>query len=257
MLIAASKHGRLAELSRGLVVVEGSARLGGGQLDSYAITSDSTAETFLSAVKDNPHPAIAELIDHPGSNEIGRYVGALGVPLARTGPFLGAMGDRIDRSVREHGGTILTSHRVLESHRTPAGLWRSRIRDDIAGSERDVLSHNLVIATGGYQSASEVAAARVAGVPLGERVGERLVTSDEALRLGGLARLCERLAEIRAPRIAIVGASTSALATAALLLKSAIPFGTNALALQRHCKRCATPAKSPSSSMTASLWRSA
>ena len=231
MLIAASKHGRLAELSRGLVVVEGSARLGGGQLDSYAITSDSTAETFLSAVKDNPHPAIAELIDHPGSNEIGRYVGALGVPLARTGPFLGAMGDRIGRIVREHGGTILTSHRVLESHRTPAGLWRSRIRDDIAGSERDVLSHNLVIATGGYQSASEVAAARVAGVPLGERVGERLVTSDEALRLGGIARLCERLAEIRAPRIAIVGASTSALATAALLLKSAIPFGANALAL--------------------------
>nr|WP_066793864.1 DegT/DnrJ/EryC1/StrS family aminotransferase [Sphingomonas soli] len=231
MLISASKQNRLAELAQGLVIVEGSDRLGGGQLGGYAITSDSTAETFLSAVKDNPHPAIAALIEHPGAVEIGRYAGSLGVPLARTGPFLDAMGDRVGQAVRENGGTILTGHQVLEARRTPSGLWQSRVRDRASGAEHDLLSHNLVLATGGYQSPGDVAAARVAGMPLGERVGDRLVLSDDALRIGGVDAIRERLAGHRAPRIAIVGASTSALATATLLLKSGLPLGAGALTL--------------------------
>ncbi|RYE02425.1 MAG: aminotransferase DegT [Sphingomonadales bacterium] len=231
MLISASKQNRLAELARGLTIVEGSARLGGGQLAGYAITSDSTAETFLSAVKDNPHPSVAALAEHPGAVDISRYVGALGVPLARTGPFLDAMGDRIGQVVRDNGGTILTGHHVLDSRRTPFGLWQSRIRDNASGEERDIFSRNLVLATGGYQSPSEVAAALVAGMPLGERAGERLVLSDEALRIGGIDRIRDRLAHHRAPRIAIVGASTSALATATLLLKSGLPLGAGALSI--------------------------
>ncbi len=230
-LIAASKQNRLAELSRGLVIVEGSAKLGGGQLGSYAITSDSTAETFLSAVKNNPHSGIAVLKEHPGAQEIGRYVGALGVPLARTGPFLDAMGQGIGQAVREHGGTVLTSHRVLESRRTATGLWQSRVRDNISGDERDILSRTLVLATGGYQSASEIAAEHVAGMPLGERAGERLLLSDEVLRLGGMDKLRARLAATRSPRIAIVGASTSALAATTLLLKSSLPLGAGAITL--------------------------
>ncbi len=182
-------------------------------------------------MKDNPHAEVAALIQHPSGTEIGKYVGALGVPLARSGPFLDAMGDRIGAVVRDNKGTILTSHRVVESRRTPSGLWQSRVQDTINGTERNILSRNIVLATGGYQSASEVAAARVAGMALGERVGERLILSDDALRIGGMDQLRERLAESRAPRIAIVGASTSALATATLLLKSGIPLGAAALTL--------------------------
>jgi len=232
MLISASKQGRLAELARaGLVVVERGAGLGGGELGSYAITSDSTAETFLSAVRDNPHPEIAALIEHPAGREIARHIGALGVPLARTGPFLEAMGARVAGVVAAQGGTVLTQQEVIESRRTSAGLWESRIRDRTTGAERTILSRNIVVATGGYQSPTEVAAARVAGMPLGERLGERLVLSDEALRLGGIDRLRARLAASRAPRIAIVGASTSALAAAALLLKSGLALGQDALTL--------------------------
>ncbi|HVJ02137.1 MAG TPA: DegT/DnrJ/EryC1/StrS family aminotransferase [Sphingomonas sp.] len=232
MLISASKQDRLAELARaGLVVVERSASLGGGELGSYAITSDSTAETFLSAVKDNVHASIAELMDHPTGREIADYTGALGVPLARTGPFLEAIGARVGQVVTENGGSVLTRHEVVESRRTPAGLWQTRVRDCATGAEHDILSQNIVIATGGYQSPSEVAAAVVAGRPLGERLGSRLILSDEALRLGGIDRLRVRLADVRAPRIAVVGASTSALAAAALLLKSGMPFGEGALTL--------------------------
>jgi dTDP-4-amino-4,6-dideoxygalactose transaminase len=230
-LISASKKGKLRELAAGLAVIERGPSLGAGQLPNYAITSDSTAETFLSAVKDNPEPSIAALIDHPASREIAQYIGKLGVPLSRTGPFLEAMGQRVGAVVTEAGGSMLTGHEVIESRRTAAGLWQTRIRDLASGTERELLSQNIVIATGGFQSASDIAAAPIAGAPLAELAGERLMLCDDMLRTGGMERLRERIAHTRAPRIAIIGASTSAIASAVLLLKSDIPFGAESLSL--------------------------
>jgi hypothetical protein len=231
-LISASKNGKLRALAAsGLAVVERSACLGAGELPGYAITSDSTAETFLSAVKDNPEPTIAALIDHPAAREIARYVGKLGVPLYRTGPFLEAMGQRAGAVVTEAGGDVLTRHEVLHSRRTAAGLWETRIRDLATGTETELLSQNIVVATGGYQSPTDIAAANVAGTPLGTQVGERLMLCDDMLRTGGMDRLRARIAGVRAPRIAIVGASTSAIASAVLLLKSDISFGAESLTL--------------------------
>lgn len=234
MLIAASKQGNLPALADGLVIAERSARLGGGQLDSYAITSDSTAETLLSAAKDNPHPQIAALVDHPGGQDIARHIGKLGVPLARTGPFLDALGARVGEIVTAHNGKLMMQHDVIESRRTADGLWQSRLRDCTTGDEQLVLSHTIVLATGGYQSPQDVAAAKVAGSALGARLGERLLASDGFLRLGGMDALRDRLAGCRAPKIVIIGASTSALAAAALLLKSDIPLGDGALTLMHR-----------------------
>ncbi|WP_227698635.1 DegT/DnrJ/EryC1/StrS family aminotransferase [Sphingomonas hengshuiensis] len=194
MLLSASKQGRLADLAAGLVVVERGVSLGGGQLARYAITSDSTAETFLTAARDNPHPEIAALTEHPSGQEIARHIGRLGVPLARTGAFLEALGDRVGAVVAENGGSLLTGHAVVEARRTPAGLWQARIRDCATGAERTLLARNLVLATGGYQCPDEVASAQVAGMPLGARVGERLVPSDAFLRIGGVDALRARLA---------------------------------------------------------------
>ncbi|NYT39370.1 aminotransferase class I/II-fold pyridoxal phosphate-dependent enzyme [Sphingomonas sp. R-74633] len=230
-LISASKKGKLRELAAGLAVIERRPSLGAGELPGYAITSDSTAETFLSAVKDNPEPSIAALMDHPASREVAQYIGKLGVPLSRTGPFLEAMGQRVGAVVTEAGGSVLTGHEVLDSRRTAAGLWQTRIRDVATGTERELLSQNIVIATGGYQSPTSVAAAPVAGTPLRNQVGERLMLCDDMLRAGGMERLRERIADKRAPRIAIIGASTSAIASAVLLLKSDIPFGAESLSL--------------------------
>lgn len=230
-LISASKKGKLRELGTNLAVIERSSTLGAGELAQYAITSDSTAETFLSAVKDNPEPSIAALMEHPAAREIATYIGKLGVPLYRTGPFLEAMGQRVGAVVTEAGGSVLTRHEVIESRRTAAGLWHTRIRDLATGAERDLLSENIVLATGGYQSPSSIAATPVAGTPLAERVGERLMLCDDMLRTGGMDRLRERIAHTRAPRIAIIGASTSAIASAVLLLKSDIPFGAEGLSL--------------------------
>ena len=122
-------------------------------------------------------------------------------------------------------------HAALESRQTNAGLWQTTGRDSVTGVEHTLLSRHIVLATGGYQHPGDVAAAEVAGQTLGDRLGDRLLPSDGFLRLGGIDRLRARLADRPAPKIAIIGASTSALASAALLLKSDLALGAGALTL--------------------------
>lgn len=234
LLTAATKADQLVALARsGLAIVERDAVLGRGEIGSYAITSDSTAETFLTAVKDNVHDDIAALTEHPAGREVALHTGRLGVPLARTTPFLEATGARLGAIVAEHGGVVATRSEVLEARRTPQGEWAAKVRNLLTGEERVMRAANLVIATGGHQDPAHVTAELVAGAPIGALAGDRLVLGDEFLRLGGLDRLRARLADTRAPRIAIVGGSTSAMAAAVLLLKAspALPLGAGALRL--------------------------
>ena len=234
LLTAASKCGRLEEWSRaGLAIVERDTVIGGGRLSRYAITSDSTAETFLSAVKDNPHPEIAALIDHPSARRIARYTDALGVPLIHSGPFLHAIGDRLRGIVEAEGGAVLTGHDCLSARRGPGGYWRIGIRRGSDGVEAELLSRNLVIATGGHQPLDRLLHERIAGERLLDHVGGKLIQSDEMLALGGVDRVVDLLAGKRSPRIAVIGGSTSAVAAVNLLLKQApsLALGAGAIAL--------------------------
>ncbi|WP_084580240.1 DegT/DnrJ/EryC1/StrS family aminotransferase [Sphingomonas azotifigens] len=234
LLTAATKGDQLVGLARsGLAVVERDAVLGRGEIGSYAITSDSTAETFLTAVKDNVHQDIAALTAHHSGREVALYAGKLGVPLSRSTPLLEATGARLGTLVAEHGGVVATRSEVIDARRTPQGDWAARVRNLLTGEERVMRAANLVIATGGYQAREHVAAEDVAGAPIGDLAGDRLVLGDDFLRLGGLERLRARLEAVRAPRIAIVGGSTSAMAAAVLLLKAspALPLGAGAIRL--------------------------
>lgn len=233
MLTSASKQGKLAPLvEAGFAIVEQRARMGAGELGSYAIRSDTTAETFLSAVKNNPHPELAELEHHPAGQLMGRYVAELGAPLVDTAPLLSATADRLRDIVVRHGGAVLTGHAAQRVQRTSDGRWQTTVSDG-AGVTRALVSRNVVVATGGVQTDEQVAAKRVAGVALGELAGERLIRSDTVLRLGGVEQMHERLRAIPSPRVAIIGASTSAIAAAVLLLKSqpGFAFGAGAVTL--------------------------
>lgn len=234
MLTAASKSGSLIPLAAdGLAVIERDAVLGRGAIGNYAITSDSTAETFLTAVKDNEHSGIAALTGHHAGQEIALHIGKLGVPLARTTPFLEATGAQLGAIITSHGGVVATRSDAVEARRDADGHWVARIRNLVTGQERMMRTRALVIATGGYQSRAEIESERVAGAALGELAGDRLMLGDDFLSIGGVDVLRQRTAHTRAPRIAIVGGSTSALAAAALLLKAApaLPLGQGALAV--------------------------
>jgi dTDP-4-amino-4,6-dideoxygalactose transaminase len=233
MLTSATKRGQLPALAAsGLVVVERSDAIGGGQLGRYAITSDSTAQTFLTAVRDNAHPELAQLVDHPAGRAVAAHAGALGVPLTEVGPLLRATGDRLADIVRAHGGSVLTGHEAIEARRAGA-LWCVKLRRLSDGHEFEQLAHNVVVATGGHQPLDRLATQQVAGVSLAELAEGRLLQSDEVLTIGGFAHVADLLSCKRAPRIAVVGGSTSALTTIALLLKSrpALPLGAGAITL--------------------------
>jgi dTDP-4-amino-4,6-dideoxygalactose transaminase len=234
MLTAATKRGLLPALAAsGLVVVERDAAIGGGRLGGYAITSDSTAQTFLTAVKDNIHPTLAALVDHPAGRAVGAHADRLGVPLAEVGPLLRATGDRLAEIVRGHGGSVLTGHAALGAQRLADGLWSVRLRNLADGVEFDQLARSVVVATGGHQPVERLAVQQVAGTSLCALAGDRLVQSDAVLTIGGYEGIAERMAGVRDPRIAVIGGSTSALTTIALLLKAtpALPLGAGAITL--------------------------
>ncbi len=232
MLTSATKRGLLPGLAAsGLMVVERSGAIGSGRLGRYAITSDSTAQTFLTAVRDNVHPELARLIDHPAARAVAAHEGALGVPLADVGLLLRAVGDRLADIVRDHGGTVLTGHEALGAKRVGDGLWSVQLRRLSDGHVFDQLTRTIVVATGGHQPLDRLAEQRVAGATLIDLASGRLLQSDDVLSAGGTEKVADLLASIRAPKIAVIGGSTSAMTTVALLLKNqpTLPLGAGAV----------------------------
>ena len=236
LLTAAAKQGRLGALAAGgLAVVERAATLGSGRLGDYAIRSDTTAETFLSAIKDNPEARLAALADHPAATAMAQHVGALGAPLTVAGDLLAVTGQRLADIVTDHGGAVLTGHDAIAARQTPEGLWATTVKPH-HGDAYDVVSRHIVLATGGQMRAPDVAQAPIAGSTLGDLAGDRLVIADDVMRSGGLEAMVQRLNGVRAPRIAIIGGSTTALATVVRLLKAGaeLPLGADAVTVMHR-----------------------
>ena len=234
LLTAATKRNLLPTLAAsGLVVIERDSALGIGRLGGYAITSDSTATTFLTAVKDNVHGELAALAKGAAGQAIRAYPDTVGVPLPQVGPLLRAAGERLGQIVTTNGGTVLTGHDAVNATLGADNIWTVRARRHADGATIQQRSRAIIIATGGHQPEARLAAQHVAGAPLIELAGDRLIQSDVIAAQGGMAMLADRLREKRAPRIAVIGGSTSALATIALLLKAqpALPFGAGAITL--------------------------
>ncbi|MFD1787921.1 FAD-dependent oxidoreductase [Sphingomonas floccifaciens] len=233
LLTAAAKAGTLADLSKGLVLVDRSDTLGSGRLGNYAITSDTTAQTFLTAIENTSEPSLAALADHSAAAAVGDWRDKLGVPLATVGPYLSATGERLATLVSGYGGKVLKGHDALKATRATDGTWTIRLRCRSDDHEFDIRAENLVIATGGHQPLDRLVEQRVAGERLTRRVGEKLLQSDEVLTLGGLDRVADLLSGKRSPRVAVIGGSTSALTTVGLLLRSrpGIPFGAGGVTL--------------------------
>ncbi|KQT32885.1 aminotransferase DegT [Sphingomonas sp. Leaf412] len=230
LLTAAAKAGLLPALARGLAIVERGPALGAGTLGGYAITSDSSADTFLTAIADHPQAEIAALADHPAAHRVAAHRASLGVPLTAVGGLLDALGDRLAQVVAAQGGTVLTGHEAVSARRGGDGLWHVRLRGP-DGRDHVRVARSLVVATGGHQPIDRLTTQRIAGVPIADLADGRLVQSDAVLKLGGTDMIADLVAGRRNPRIAVVGGSTSALTTVAALLKAGLPLGAGAVTL--------------------------
>lgn len=220
VLSAADKNGCLPDLVRaGLVMVDRADHVGDGLIGRYTINSDSTAETFLTQVNQSKIDAVRALEDHPAVQAIADHIGDLGAPLPKAGVFLGVVGGKLVDYVRENGGSVLMSHEVVEVRQMAGGLWHTLIRCLADGTEQEIVSRAVVIATGGYQPESLIAEKKVAGVHVASRYAEKLLRSDIFLAHEGMEAARRIIGGRADPRIAVLGGSTSALAAINKILK--------------------------------------
>jgi hypothetical protein len=221
-LISATRSGMLDRiLADGVAIVERGSAVGTGRIGRYAINSDSTANTLISCVADNPHPALAGLRDHAVTKAMAAY-GSASAPLALVGEFMALLGSAVGDLLRATGNQMLLQHEAISSKQTGDGHWHTKLRRVSDGARASIVSRFVVLATGGHQPLSYLAHRAVGGRPLLPNCAPKLIQSDEALTATGLATIAERLARGRCKRIAIVGSSSSAMACANAVLQSPI-----------------------------------
>jgi hypothetical protein len=219
-LLSASRSGLLDRiLADGIALAERGTTIGAGRIGRYAINSDSTANTLVSSIIDNPHPALAALSDHPVVKAVAAYRGA-SVPLTLVAEFMTVLGGALRDVLTASGNEVLLGHEAISSKKLGDGFWRTKLRCLSDGAEVFVDSRFVVLATGGHQPVSYLAQRSVGGRPLFPHCADRLIQSDEALTAAGLAAIGDRLAKGRSKRIAIVGSSSSAMACANAVLQS-------------------------------------
>ncbi|WP_260736505.1 FAD-dependent oxidoreductase [Tunturiibacter lichenicola] len=235
-LFAAAYDGRLRELlNGGVTVVEQGSTVGAGDLGRYAISSDSAAEAFLDVVMRTTEPALAALQNNPTVSVLAASIGGA-VPLKQVATYLSLLGetmcDLVEASAR---GAVLRQHRALFTKRVGDELWSTRVRCELTGVEKDLLSRSVVLATGARQPLSRLYKEEVAGVPLLPLYKDKLMQSGDILSTDGLARVKARLEGIDFAKVVVVGGSTSAGSAASMLLyQSALNFGEGSVVLMHR-----------------------
>jgi hypothetical protein len=228
-LVWAARSGVLPRLaSGGLIVIERGPTIGPGTLGDYAIGSDTLAETFLACLDNSQEPLLAALRDHPAARAVEAHSGGA-IPLPSAARFLQALGTAMTEAIAAAGGAVKTWREALWSRRLDDGTWRTRLRGP--AGEEDIVSRQLVLATGGEQRGGLLERLPVAGHPLLPRLASTLVESGLVLSTRGPEEIARRLHGINAPRVAIVGGSHSALCAANVLLHACpgLHFGAGAI----------------------------
>ncbi len=221
-LLAASKAGQLgALLQAGLAVLEQRDAIGPGDIGRYVINSDSTADTFLSCVENNPEPLIAAVAHTPEAQAIMRYRGGT-APLRLVGAFMAQVGRALHHTVAAAPrGAVLTGWQAQQTRQHPDGGWITRVHrtgSPATQETRSIRSRNLIIATGGGQPPQRLLTETIAGRRILPHFGDKLVQSGDILTEDGLAVARARLRHLAAPSIVVLGGSTSAISSAQALL---------------------------------------
>jgi hypothetical protein len=217
-LLAAHRADQLDTLlSLGVAIVDRAAHLGAGSIGQYAINSDSGGRTCVDCLDSAQPSALTRL----GSHALTTQLAAAGdgpVPLRDAGRFLGLVGEAVEAIMDAHPAcAIFTRHEALSARQGPDG-WSLEIRDCARGAVRRIAARQVIIATGGHQPPERMTAERIGALSLAARGGDRLLQSGAVLTAAGLKHVDSRLAHAAAPKVAIIGGSTSAAAVAHALL---------------------------------------
>lgn len=216
-LLAAHRAGLLSSLlADSVAVVERSPSMGSGAIGSYSINSDSDGLTFVDCLRSPELTPLSKLADHPLTRVL-TNAGEGAVALRDAGLFLDLVGQTLQEMIRaDLSCEVLTGYEALSIQRFE-GNWRVTVADG-AGSVRTLVTRNVVLATGAAQPRERLSNEMIGGYRLMDRYSDKVVQSGDVFRVNGLARMAERLAGRAAPRVAVIGGSTSAVAVAHALL---------------------------------------
>ena len=218
-LIAASNGGFLGSvLAGGVSVIERGAAIGAGEIGRYIVASDSTAATIVDCVQASSSPWLAALRHHPTTRAVAAY-GDRAVPLPLVGAFLAAVGTALREVIAQAPGcAVLTHHQAIRTQQMADGRWRTELRRP-DGTASAIVSQLVVLATGGHQPEAHLRRQEAAGVGLMAAHDGKLVPSGEAMTAAGLHDIAHRLDAIGGGEVAIVGSSSSAIASAQEILR--------------------------------------
>ena len=232
-LFAMASVGRLREvLDLGVTILERGEVLGAGALGSYAIRSDSSAETLVDIVMRSQEPVLANLRAHPVTQTLAQF-GKDAAPLSLAGLFLELAGTALCEAVAtSRWGRVITGATAVCVRRDAGGTWRTRFVD-ASQQTQEVLSTNVVLATGAHQPIDRLLSEEVAGEALLPEFNARLMQSGQFLAKGGFEKAARLLGGAHTPKVAIVGGSTSAAAVALAVLSKlpSVDFEENAVTL--------------------------
>jgi hypothetical protein len=204
-------------LEQGLLIVERGACIGSGQIGSYAINSDSTGYTFVDPLRVGNEPTLHAILETPLARRIAA-AGPSAVTLRDAGELLARIGQALhDIVLRYPRSAILTGCTAESAQLRRNGSWQL-IATDGNGNKLTIQANQVVLATGATQPQSRLERECVAGVPVLQRWGDRLMQSGDVIGIGGLTRVTERLLGKANPKVAILGGSTSAMSVAHALL---------------------------------------
>jgi hypothetical protein len=233
VLLSAHRDGRLTEmLEQGLLIVEQSTRIGKGQIGNYAINSDSTGFTFVDPLRVGSEAALHRILDTPVAQRIAA-AGPNAVPLRDVGELMELIGEALHAIIDTHpNSAVITSCTADSAQMLTDGSWQL-LATHASGRTHSFQAKRLILATGATQPEAKLRKEFVAGMPVVEQWGDRLMQSGDVLGVGGLDKVAQLLRGKSRPTVAILGGSTSAMATAHALLHRLpeIQFGEGGVTL--------------------------
>ena len=133
------------------------------------------------------------------------------------------VGAALHEYIAASGNPVLAGHRAIHTVRGTDGFWRTLVCSASGGVQRTIVSRFVILATGGHQPVDCLERQFVGGVALLPAYAGKLIQSGQALTAAGLGEIGRRLDASPVRRIAIVGSSSSSMASANAVLRS--PYG--------------------------------
>ncbi len=231
-LYAAIKRGDAGSLlESGARWIESGPGFGSGTIGSYKIASDTQADVLLECLPKEATDMLGDVIDTDEKRLIDRYLGGP-LPLEAASRFLARTGESARRLVdRAPKSSIESGVRVTAVHVEDDG-FRIHCRSEV--EELEIRSHALVSALGGTSSKDEALDAQLPDGRTVKSLGLRsVVTTDELFR-HDMGHYADVLPKGRPAKIAVLGGSHSAYATAVKILNE---LGSENVRIQVLCRR--------------------